>query len=148
MPPPARRPPPQPRAEPVLNMREAGRDTGLQADDQPNRMPDSETQQTMDLQEQPEPFATAPALSYTDLRPPTNTQMSDSLGAAPLAQFAPASLTSTPPKADAGVEAAEMVLGGSQQPGKKRRRKGRTRITRKQFAAKRARSEDHEAPGS
>ena len=78
----------------------------------------------------------------------TKGQMSDSLGAAPLAQFAPASLTSTPPEADAGVEAAEMVLGGSQQPGKKRRRKGRTRITRKQIAAKRARSEDHEAPGS
>ena len=75
-------------------------------------------------------------------------QMSDSLGAAPLAQFAPTSLTSTPPEADAGVEAAEMVLGGSQQPGKKRRRKGRTRITRKQIAAKRARSEGHEAPGS
>jgi hypothetical protein len=56
------------------------RDTSLQADDhQPNRIPDSETQQAMDLQEQPEPFATAPALSYTDLRPPTNTQMSDSL---------------------------------------------------------------------
>ena len=42
-------------------------------------MPDSETQQAMDLQEQPEPFATAPALSYTDLRLPTNNQMSDSL---------------------------------------------------------------------
>ena len=122
-------------------MRETRRDTSWQADDhQPNRTPDSETQQAMDLQEQPERFDTAPALSYTDLRPPTNTQMSDSLGAA--------SLTSTPPKADAGVEAAEMVLGGSQQPGKKRRRKGRTRITRKQIAAKRARSEDHEAPGS
>ena len=82
MPPPARRPPPQPRAKPVLNMRETRRDTSWQADDhQPNRIPDSETQtqQTMDLQEQPEPFATAPALSYTDLRPPTNTQMSDSL---------------------------------------------------------------------
>ena len=52
----------------------------MQADDhQPNRTPDSETQQAMDLQEQPEPFDTAPALSYTDLRPPTNTQMSDSL---------------------------------------------------------------------
>ena len=61
-------------------MRETRRDTSWQADDhQPNRTPDSETQQAMDLQEQPEPFATAPALSYTDLRPPTNTQMSDSL---------------------------------------------------------------------
>ena len=82
VPPPARRPPPQPRAKPVLNMRETRRDTSSQADDhQPNRIPDSETQtqQTMDLQEQPEPFTTAPALSYTDLRPPTNTQMSDSL---------------------------------------------------------------------
>ena len=144
-----KRPRVQPRAGPVLSMQETRRDTNLQADGhQPNRLPDSETQQAMDLQKQPEPFATAPALGSTDLRPSTSSQMSDSLGAAPLAQFAPASLTSTPPKADAGVEAAEMVLGGSQQPGKKRRRKGRTRITRKQIAAKRARSEDHEAPGS
>ena len=33
----------------------------------------------MDLQEQPEPFATAPALGSADLRPSTNSQMSDSL---------------------------------------------------------------------
>ena len=92
-----------------------------------------------------------PAAGAEALRRPTavlQNQMSDSLGAVPLAQFAPASLTSTPPEADAGMEAADMVLRGSQQPGKKRRRKGRTRITRKQIAAKRARSEDHEAPGS
>ena len=36
-------------------------------------------------------------------------QMSDSLGAAPLAQFAPASLTSAPPGADTGMEAEEAV---------------------------------------
>ena len=102
----------------------------------------------MDLQEQPEPFATAPPLSYTDLRPPTNTQMSDSLGAAPLAQFTPASLTSTTPEADAGVDAAGGVVGGSQQPGKKRRRRGKTGIARKQVAAKRARAEDQGTPGS
>ena len=35
--------------------------------------------------------------------------MSDSLGAAPLAQFAPASLTSAPPGADTGMEAEEAV---------------------------------------
>ena len=102
----------------------------------------------MDLQEQPEPFATAPALGSADLRPSTNSQMSDSLGAAPLAQFAPASLTSTPPEADAGVEAAEVVMGGSQQPGKKRRRKGKTGIAKKQIAAKRARAEDQGTPDS
>ena len=35
-------------------------------------------------------------------------QMSDSLGAAPLAQFAPASLTSTPPGTGAGMETEEV----------------------------------------
>ena len=61
-------------------MQETRRDTNLQADGhQPNRLPDSETQQAMDLQKQPEPFATAPALGSTDLRPSTSSQMSDSL---------------------------------------------------------------------
>ena len=65
-------------------MQETRRDTNLQADGhQPNRIPNSETQQAMDLQKQPEPFATAPALGSTDLRPSTSSQMSDSLGAAP-----------------------------------------------------------------
>ena len=68
------------RIGPVLSMQKARRDTSLQADGhQPNRIPNSETQQAMDLQEQPEPFATAPALGSTDLRPSTNSQMSDSL---------------------------------------------------------------------
>ena len=40
--------------------------------------------------------------------PPKN-QMSDSLGAVPLAQFAPASLTYAPPGADTGMEAEEAV---------------------------------------
>ena len=104
-----RRPRVQPRAGPVLSMQETRRDTNLQADGhQPNRLPDSETQQAMDLQKQPEPFATAPALGSTDLRPSTSSQMSDSLGAAPLAQFAPASLTSTPPGTGTGMETEEV----------------------------------------
>ena len=75
-----KRPRVQPRAGPVLSMQETRRDTILQANGhQPNRLPDSETQQAMDLQKQPEPFATAPALGSTDLRPSTNSQMSDSL---------------------------------------------------------------------
>ena len=138
VPPPARRPPPQPRAKPVLNMRETRRDTSLQADDhQPNRIPDSETQQTMDLQEQPEPFATAPALSYTDLRPPTNTQMSDSLGAAPLAQFAPTSLTPPPPGAGAGMEPGMAI------DGKRRRRKRQAGDSKRGTTTKQARSKDY-----
>ena len=137
VPPPARRPPPQPRAKPVLNMRETRRDTSWQADDhQPNRTPDSETQQAMDLQEQPEPSDTAPALSYTDLRPPTNTQMSDSLGAAPLAQFAPASLTPPPPGAGAGIETG-MAIGG-----KRRRRKRKAGDSKRGTTTKQARSKD------
>ena len=55
-----KRPRVQPRAGPVLSMQETRRDTSLQADGhQPNRLPDSETQQVVDLQKQPEPFATA-----------------------------------------------------------------------------------------
>ena len=63
-------------------------------------------------------------------------------------RLAPASLTSTPPEADADMEAAEVVMGGSQQPGKKRRRKGKTGIAKKQIAAKRARAEDQGTPDS
>ena len=109
MPPPARRPPPQSRAGLVPNMQETRRDTSSQADGhQPDRLPDSETKQAMDLQEQPEPFATAPALGSTDLRHSTNSRMSDSLGAAPLAQFAPASLTSTLLGTGTGMETEEV----------------------------------------
>ena len=66
--------------------------------------------------------------------------MSDSLGAAPLAPFDPASLTLPPPGTDTGPEAAVAMEEG-QQPMKKKR-KGKTRITKKQTAAKRARSEE------
>ena len=63
----------------------------------------------MDLQEQPEPFAMASAPGSTDLRPSTEGQMSDSLGAAPLAPFAPASLTLPPPWTGADM-AMEMAV--------------------------------------
>ena len=46
------------------------------------------------------------------------------------------------------MEAAEVVMGESQQPGKRRRRKGKTRIEKKQIAAKRARAEDQGTPDS
>ena len=132
-----KRPRVQPRAGPVLSMQETRRDTNLQADGhQPNRLPDSETQQAMDLQKQPEPFATAPALGSTDLRPSTNSQMSDSLGAAPLAQFAPASLTPPPPGAGAGRETG-LAIGG-----KSRRRKRKAGDSKRGTTTKQARSKD------
>ena len=49
------------------------------------------------------------AVGSTDLLPFTKGRMSDSLGAAPLAQFAPASLTSAPPGTRTGMETEEAV---------------------------------------
>ena len=51
------------------------------------------------------------------------------------------------PEADTNVGAAAVAMEEGQQP-MKRKRRGMTRIQRKQIAAKRARSEDHEAPDS
>ena len=45
----------------------------------------------------------------TDQQQSTESQMSDSLGAAPLAKFAPASLTSAPPGTRTGMETEEAV---------------------------------------
>ena len=63
----------------------------------------------------------------------TKGQMSDSLGAAPLAQFAPASLTSTPPGAGAGAKAEMMEVRK-----KKKRNRDRTGGGTRKRVARRA----------
>ena len=52
---------------------------------------------------------TIAAVSSTNQLPFTKGRMSDSLGAAPLAQFAPASLISAPPGTGTGMETEEAV---------------------------------------